>query len=467
MSARRVVTLDRAIGSGIAPTGVWSARRVGVPLLLALLGFLAVPDVGSAAALRTWVSGGVGDDANPCSRTAPCKTWQGALEKTEAGGEVDALDPGGYGSFVVTKSITIDGGGGQVASVLVAGGDGITVQAGPADHVILRNLSVNGVGAGVNGVRFLSGSSLRIENLAISGFSRHGVDDETTSSSTLVVSNSMISENVGDGVLVAPRSGASATAVLENDALENNACGLAVTTRGSGAGPCGSGSSPVGTAARVSATHSSMSANGTDGVFSGGNGAAAILSSDLVTANTQGLDPQGGQIVSLCGNYVAGNTHDGSPTSTATAGCAVGPPGPTGATGPTGAPGPSGPAGPPGADSDASVARPPSVALVSHIVRLRRAGGFTLRLRCRDAVIACNGTTKVRTRTLLGGHRVTLGTRAFQAPAGGPRRVTYAVSRRVAARLRRARRVTATVFVVVRSTSGAARVQELRFTLTA
>ena len=144
--------------------------------------------------------------------------------------------------------------------------------------------------------------------------------------------------------------------------------------------------------------------------LSGGDGAAAILSSDLVTANTQGFDPQGGQIVSLCGNYVAGNTHDGSPTSTATTGCAVGPPGPTGAPGRTGAPGPSGPAGPPGADSDASVARPPSVALVSRIVRLSRAGRFTLRLRCGDAVIACNGTTKVRTRTLLGGHRVTLGT---------------------------------------------------------
>ena len=73
-----------------------------------------------AQATRTWVSG-VGDDANPCSRTAPCKTFAGAISKTATSGEIDALDPGGFGALTITKSITIDGGGGQVASVLVAG----------------------------------------------------------------------------------------------------------------------------------------------------------------------------------------------------------------------------------------------------------------------------------------------------------------------------------------------------------
>src|SRR6516165_7464812 len=80
-----------------------------------------------AQASRTWVSG-VGDDANPCSRTAPCNTFAGAISKTAAGGEIDALDPGGYGAVTITKSITIDGGGGQVASVLVSGTNGIVVQ---------------------------------------------------------------------------------------------------------------------------------------------------------------------------------------------------------------------------------------------------------------------------------------------------------------------------------------------------
>src|SRR5438445_9331108 len=82
-----------------------------------------------AQATRTWVSG-VGDDANPCSRTAPCKTFAGAISKTAASGEIDVLDPGGFGALTITKGITLDGGGGQVASVLVAGTNGIVINAG-------------------------------------------------------------------------------------------------------------------------------------------------------------------------------------------------------------------------------------------------------------------------------------------------------------------------------------------------
>src|SRR5438132_3186628 len=100
-----------------------------------------------AQASRTWVSG-VGDDANPCSRTATCKTFAGAISKTAAGGEIDALDPGGFGAVTITKAITIDGGGGQVASILAAGTNGITVAAGAADIVTLRNIQLNGAGTG-------------------------------------------------------------------------------------------------------------------------------------------------------------------------------------------------------------------------------------------------------------------------------------------------------------------------------
>src|ERR1700682_3750278 len=88
--------------------------------------FCAMTSAAQAQATRTWVSG-VGDDANPCSRTAPCKTFAGAISKTAAGGEIDALDPGGFGTLTITKAITIDGGGGQVASVLASGTAGFTV----------------------------------------------------------------------------------------------------------------------------------------------------------------------------------------------------------------------------------------------------------------------------------------------------------------------------------------------------
>src|SRR5438445_919448 len=109
-----------------------------------------------AQATRTWVSG-VGDDANPCSRTAPCKTWAGAISKTANGGEINALDPGGFGAVTITKSITLDGGGGQVASTLVAGTNGIVVQAGAGDTVIIRNLRINGISSGISGIKFNSG----------------------------------------------------------------------------------------------------------------------------------------------------------------------------------------------------------------------------------------------------------------------------------------------------------------------
>ena len=131
-----------------------------------ILKLIAVVTLGTGLmygqATRTWVSG-VGDDANPCSRTAPCKTFAGAISKTAAGGEIDALDPAGFGALTITKAITIDGGGGIVASVLVSGTNGIVVQAGANDVVTLRNLMFNGISSGLNGIRFLSGKELNIE----------------------------------------------------------------------------------------------------------------------------------------------------------------------------------------------------------------------------------------------------------------------------------------------------------------
>src|SRR6266852_5080360 len=87
-------------------------------LAIAIFTF-AFASMAQAQATRTWVSG-VGDDVNPCSRTAPCKTFAGAISKTADGGEIDALDPGGFGTVTITKSITIDGGG-TFGSILASG----------------------------------------------------------------------------------------------------------------------------------------------------------------------------------------------------------------------------------------------------------------------------------------------------------------------------------------------------------
>src|SRR5687767_1703698 len=141
-------------------------------------------------ATRTWVSG-VGDDVNPCSRTAPCKTFAGAISKTMAGGGISVLDPGGYGAVTITKAMTINGDG-NLGSILSTGTNGIIVNAGSGDVVILRNLSINGAGTGTNGVRFLNGAALIVEDCRLHGFTGNAIDVDLTNSGSLLVNDSTI-----------------------------------------------------------------------------------------------------------------------------------------------------------------------------------------------------------------------------------------------------------------------------------
>ena len=142
-------------------------------LAVAFIGLLAARP--AAAQTQTWVSG-VGSDANPCSRTAPCATFAGALSKTAAGGEIDALDPGAFGTVTITKAITIDGGG-QGASVVASSTDGIAVQAGANDVVILRNLRLKSPQTfmGLQGIDVSSAKAVVIQHCDISGFAYAGI----------------------------------------------------------------------------------------------------------------------------------------------------------------------------------------------------------------------------------------------------------------------------------------------------
>src|ERR1700753_3671813 len=130
-------------------------------LTLSILLVLALATAAHAQATRTWVSG-VGDDANPCSRTAPCKTFAGAISKTAPAGEIDVLDPGGFGAVTITKSMTIDqspqGGG-----ILNSGVAGVIVNAGALGDVVLRGIGIQGAGTGTFGVRIVSARSVTIE----------------------------------------------------------------------------------------------------------------------------------------------------------------------------------------------------------------------------------------------------------------------------------------------------------------
>ena len=171
-----------------------------------LMGALAT----QAQATRTWVSG-VGDDVNPCSRTAPCKTFAGAISKTAAGGEINVLDAGGFGALTITKSITIDGGG-SFASILASGTNGIIINAAITDIVTIRNLSINGANTGLDGIRYLSANRVNVENCVIFNFTGQGIDVSLTNSGNLKVSNTTF-QKCNDGVNMTTTAGTLAVSL--------------------------------------------------------------------------------------------------------------------------------------------------------------------------------------------------------------------------------------------------------------
>jgi len=156
----------------------------------------------SAQATRTWVSG-VGDDVNPASRTAPCKTFAGAISKTAAGGEINAIDPAGYGVVTITKSITIDGGG-TFASILSAGTNGVIINAGLDAVVTLRHLNINGAGTGINGVRIMAAKKVVIEDCTLGNFTQNGIEINTTSACTVILNNVTVHNGVNAVNITSP-----------------------------------------------------------------------------------------------------------------------------------------------------------------------------------------------------------------------------------------------------------------------
>ena len=285
-------------------------RLKSLILSLALVGAMAMPLLyaapAQAQATRTWVSG-LGDDANPCSRTAPCKTFPGAISKTAAGGEIDALDPGGFGTITITKAITIDGGGGQVASILASGTAGVNVNAGATDIVILRNLRINGTikagsGGSTNGVNFNTGAQLIVENCDIFEFGQNGISITNSANPSRVdVINSVLTGNSQAGILVRP-GGGLVNVALKNVVMDmNGQNGLVADGTGGGA-------------VNVAMQGGSASNNGTDGVLakSGPQYATVIINQANVSHNgTNGI--QADQTAGSAATIIAGaSTFDGN-----------------------------------------------------------------------------------------------------------------------------------------------------------
>jgi hypothetical protein len=257
----------------------------------------------SAQASRTWVSG-VGDDMFPCSRTAPCKTFAGAIGKTAPGGEINCLDPGAYGAVTIGKALSIVcqyTEGGVVATV---GSTGIIVNAGATDAVYLSGIDLHGGTTGLNGVRYIAGGSLTIENSRIRGF--NAVNGQgvlfapTTGTPRLTIIDTTIASNgnaaSGGGVLIAPSGAGVATATLRNVNVVNNA-NAGVIVNGS---------------ATVMIMNSLVSNNVNFGIRTSTGSPTVRVGATTITGNGTGVSDGAGTIESYGTNQLNGNTGDGA-----------------------------------------------------------------------------------------------------------------------------------------------------------
>jgi len=319
--------------------------------LLAAVAAAAAP-LATAAVQRTFVSA-LGSDANNCQLATPCRGFAAALVQTNPGGEIVVLDSAGYGPVTITKAVSIVVPPGVYAgvSVTVAGTDGIVVNAGAADEVILRGLTINNQG-GNNGVVFNSGAALYIESCTIRGFALPGMANvkfAPSGASKLFVKDSYIRGGQAGVNLANGTTAASAT--IDNTRIENNATGLTATFSGAvalrnsivsenaghgvsvqtGAGQAldvaldnvmlanndSNGLNVSGGSITVAMTGSTAVGNVT-GVFvqGGASAATARLTNNVIARNTTGVQTgANGSIVSPSSNTIEGNGTDGAPGS--------------------------------------------------------------------------------------------------------------------------------------------------------
>ncbi|WP_441237404.1 right-handed parallel beta-helix repeat-containing protein [Bradyrhizobium sp. 930_D9_N1_4] len=303
-------------------------RRIA---LVALAVGLFVPLLASAPAnaqaTRTWVSG-VGDDANPCSRTAPCKTFAGAISKTAAAGEINCLDPGGYGGVTVTKSMTISCEAGS-AGVLVSGTNAIIFNGAATDYLFLKGLDIEGLGTGLNGIRFLAGGFLHVEDCVIRRFTGNGILIEAGGTTGFEITRTTVFSNgngaTGAGIRIAPAAGGTSKGVINRVVADRNTFGIAGDASGGSVrlniddststnstlagiiGVAGSGT------AEVMVMRATASNNGT-GIQNAGGTTNIRVGSSAIQGNTTGVS---GTVSSYSTNQIDGNNTNGVTTPTA------------------------------------------------------------------------------------------------------------------------------------------------------
>ncbi|HEV3460091.1 MAG TPA: right-handed parallel beta-helix repeat-containing protein [Thermoanaerobaculia bacterium] len=289
----------------------------------ALFALLATASLAHAQATRTWVSG-VGDDANPCSRTAPCKTFAGAISKTAPCGEIDVLDPGGFGALTITKCISIEADG-LIAGVLVSGTQAFIVAAGNGDNVMIRGLTFDGLGTGLNAIRITSAGKVFVQNCQINNFTQQGIDFEPSNAGTeLFVTNTTIRDtgnfslHTGGGILIKPVGNVNVNATIIGTHLQGNNVGMLVQDGGQvtmkdseavGNSFAGLNVTATTVAASLFLNQVVSANNGGDGVKTSGGTATMRVADTSVTNNAGiGFNNTGGFFGSFGNNWVNGNT---------------------------------------------------------------------------------------------------------------------------------------------------------------
>jgi len=219
------------VGGGfVNPERTMKKQMISCAIATTALAGVLIASPAQAQATRTWVSG-VGDDANPCSRTAPCKTFAGAISKTASGGEINCLDPGGFGGVTLVKPITLNCKY-TIGSILVAGAPGITINTtGATDRVTLRGIQIQGINQtvtpGTIGVRIIAAKSVSIEDSVITGMGQQGIADQRTAGNVkLFIRNTVISNNTGAGISLGA-TGTNNNTEIDNVSAINNSFGLA------------------------------------------------------------------------------------------------------------------------------------------------------------------------------------------------------------------------------------------------
>lgn len=305
-------------------------QKLLLKVLLSLVFFISFTFSAQAQATRTWVSG-VGDDANPCSRTAPCRTLSGAISKTAAGGEINMIDSGPLGAVSITKSITINAEP-FLGGILVAGTNGIIISDGGTNTitVTIRGLDIEGLSLttsppGINGVRILGAKSVSIENCLIRNFSNNGISDERTGGGSLFVTNSVIKNNTLSNIAVTGISTPAITANIDNVKLTGSPNGSGLIVSGGNAAVVSNSvffsnfvNGILANDANTDVWVENSTFNGNTTAIRTQAGTAIIrISGNVITKNSVSLRPgsSGGQIISYGNNKISGNTTELAPTS--------------------------------------------------------------------------------------------------------------------------------------------------------